>query len=191
MENTKYIYEVTGEREMLMGTGETMEILAHIGRQIQIIHERMKKQNPRAAEAFRAAIVAMVLDPTCPIWTSSAVTGGVGVDCFVMQDKKRGGVQTMRSLSKQPGEGWKVTEIQNELEPLQRAVGGHLESVSLWADACILCNEEGRIKGMPYNTTICGVSFVGPILIVGTAGEDFSDLTEQQEHALRAMGVVV
>lgn len=97
----------------------------------------------------------------------------------------------MRSLSKQTGEGWKVIEIQNELEPLQRAVGGHLESVSLWADACILCNEEGRIKGMPYNTTICGVSFVGPILIVGTAGEDFSDLTEQQEHALRAMGVVV
>ena len=91
MENTKYIYEVTGERVMLMGTGETMEILAHIGRQIQIIHERMKKQNPRAAEAFRAAIIAMVLDPTCPIWTSSAVTGGVGVDCFVMQDKKRGG----------------------------------------------------------------------------------------------------
>ena len=94
----------------------------------------------------------------------------------------------MRSLIKRPGEGWTVTEIQNELEPLQKAVGGHLEAVTLWADACVLCNEEGRIKGMPYNTTICGVSFVGPILIVGTAGEDFSDLTEQQEAALRAMG---
>ena len=97
----------------------------------------------------------------------------------------------MRSLSKKPREGWKVTEIQNELEALQQAVGGHLESVSLWADACVLCNEEGRIKGMPYNTTICGVSLVGPILIVGTAGEDFSDLTEQQEHALRAMGAIL
>lgn len=79
----------------------------------------------------------------------------------------------MRSLIKKPREGWKVTEIQNELEALQQAVGGRLESVSLWADACVLCNEEGRIKGLPYNTTICGVSFVGPILIVGTAGEDF------------------
>lgn len=96
----------------------------------------------------------------------------------------------MRSLIKRPGEGWTVTEIQNELEPLQKAVGGHLEAVTLWADGCVLCNEEGRIKGMPYNTTICGVSFVGPILIVGTAGEDFSDLTEQQEAALRAMGAV-
>lgn len=33
----------------------------------------------------------------------------------------------MRSLIKRPGEGWTVTEIQNELEPLQKAVGGHLE----------------------------------------------------------------
>lgn len=97
----------------------------------------------------------------------------------------------MRSLIKKPREGWKVTEIQNELEALQQAVGGRLESVSVWADACVLCNEEGRIKGLPYNTTICGVSFAGPILIVGTAGEDFSDLTERQEHALRAMGAIL
>ena len=112
----------------------------------------------------------------------SAIEGQGGTE-------KRGG-EKVRSLIKRPGEGWTVTEIQNELEPLQKAVGGHLEAVTLWADACVLCNEEGRIKGMPYNTTICGVSFVGPILIVGTAGEDFSDLTEQQEAALRAMGAV-
>ena len=93
----------------------------------------------------------------------------------------------MRSLIKRPGEGWTVTEIQNELEPLQKAVGGHLEAVTLWADACVLCNEEGRIKGMPYNTTICGVSFVGPLLIVGIAGEDFAGLTEQQADRLRTL----
>lgn len=91
MDKTRYIYEVTDGREMLVGSGDAMEILAHIGRQIQIIHERMKKQNPGAAAAFRATIVAMVTDPACPIWTSSAATGGVGIDCFVMQDKKRGG----------------------------------------------------------------------------------------------------
>lgn len=91
MDKTKYIYEVTGSRETLMGAGDMMEIAARIGRQIQIIHERMKKQNQGAAAAFRAAIIAMVTDPTCPIWTSSAVTGGEGIDCFVMQNKKRGG----------------------------------------------------------------------------------------------------
>lgn len=91
MEKTRYIYEVTDGREMLAGSGDTMEILAHIGRQIQIIHERMKKQDANAAAAFRAAILAMVVDPECPIWTSDACVEGTGVDCFVMQNKKRGG----------------------------------------------------------------------------------------------------
>lgn len=31
MEKTRYIYEVTDGREMLAGSGDTMEILAHIG----------------------------------------------------------------------------------------------------------------------------------------------------------------
>ena len=91
MDKTRYIYEVIGRQEKLMGNGGLMEIAGHIGRQIQIIHERMKKQDPQAAAAFRAAVIAMVIDPTCPIWTSDAVTEGVGIDCFVMQDKKRGG----------------------------------------------------------------------------------------------------
>lgn len=97
----------------------------------------------------------------------------------------------MRVMSKEPGKGWKVAEIENTLEALQQGVGGKLEVVTLASDACILCNEEGRLLGMPYNTTICGASFVGPLLIVGTAGEDFSDLTERQEHALRAVGAIL
>ena len=51
-------------------------------------------------------------------------------------------------------------------------------------------NEEGRLLGMPYNTTICGVSFVGPLLIAGIAGEDFAGLTEQQVDRLRSMGAI-
>ena len=94
----------------------------------------------------------------------------------------------MRVMSKEPGKGWKVAEIENTLEALQQGVGGKLEAVTLASDACALCNEEGRLPGMPYNTTICGVSFVGPLLIVGIAGEDFAGLTEQQVDRLRNMG---
>ena len=83
-------------------------------------------------------------------------------------------------MSKEPGKGWKIAEIENTLEALQQGVGGKLEAVTLASDACILCNEEGRLLGMPYNTTICGVSFVGPLLLAGIAGEDFAGLTEQQ-----------
>lgn len=93
----------------------------------------------------------------------------------------------MKVLKKEPGKGWKVAEIENTLEALQRGVGGKLEAVTLASDACVLCNEEGRLLGMPYNTTICGVSFVGPLLIVGIAGEDFAGLTEQQVDRLRTL----
>ena len=94
-------------------------------------------------------------------------------------------------MSKEPGKGWKVAEIENTLEALQRGVGGKLEAVTLASDACILCNEEGRLLGMPYNTTICGVSFVGPLLIAGIAGEDFAGLTEQQVDRLRTLDGLV
>lgn len=90
-------------------------------------------------------------------------------------------------MSKEPGKGWKVAEIENTLEALQQGVGGKLEAVTLASDACILCNEESRLLGMPYNITICGVSFVGPLLIVGIAGEDFAGLTEQQVDRLRTL----
>ena len=93
----------------------------------------------------------------------------------------------MRVLKKEPGGPWVDAEIENTLEALQQGVGGKLEAVTLASDACILCNEEGRLLGMPYNITICGVSFVGPLLIVGIAGEDFAGLTEQQVDRLRTL----
>ena len=96
----------------------------------------------------------------------------------------------MRVIRKRPGEAWEPIEVENELKPLQQAVGGYLESFTFAEDACVLCDEEGRLKGKPYNTGGRGVPFVGTVLIVGVAGEDFSDLTEQMEARLRAMGIL-
>ena len=97
----------------------------------------------------------------------------------------------MRAMRKRPGEAWEAIEVENELKPLQQAVGGYLESFTFAEDACVLCDEEGLLKGKPYNTPVCGVSYVGTILIVGVAGEDFADLTEQQEAWLRAIGILL
>ncbi len=51
-----------------------------------------------------------------------------------------------------------MIEIANTLEALQEQVGGHIEAVTLATDACILCDEEGRIKGRPINYA-CGRMF--------------------------------
>ena len=96
----------------------------------------------------------------------------------------------MNVLRKLPNRPWERVEVDNTLEALQEQVGGYIETVTFWADACVLCNEEGAIHHLPYNTTICRVDFLGPVLIVGTAGEEFTDLGENQEDTLRKLGAL-
>lgn len=80
------------------------------------------------------------------------------------------------ALSKRVGEPPRHVNVSNSLKALQAAVGGYIETVTIAADLVILCNEEGRLRGLPYNCTICGVDFVGDILIVGRDSEEFADL---------------
>ena len=59
---------------------------------------------------------------------------------------------------------------------LQREVEGYIEAVTLPYGAAIICNEEGRLHGLPYNCCVFGTSFVGTVLVVGTKGEEFCDV---------------
>lgn len=86
----------------------------------------------------------------------------------------------MKVIIKEPGQRPRETEIENSLSALQQAVGGYVETVTFAEDCCVLCNEEGRLQGLPYNLTFCGVSFVGTILFVGVAGDEFADPSECQ-----------
>lgn len=80
-------------------------------------------------------------------------------------------------VKKEPGQPAQVVPgFDNTLEAFQRAVGGYIETVTLASDLCLICNEEGRLRGLPYNTTVCGESFVGPVLAVGVKGEEFSSV---------------
>ncbi len=60
--------------------------------------------------------------------------------------------------------------------PLQQEVGGYIEVITLPYGAAIICNEEGRLRGLPYNCCVFGTSFVGTVLIVGTKDEEFCDV---------------
>lgn len=82
----------------------------------------------------------------------------------------------MRALFKAPKDDkFREIVVPNKLDVLQQLVGGHIETVTIATDAVIICNEEGRILGLDPNCNYCGIDFVGPILIVGTDGEDFTD----------------
>lgn len=78
--------------------------------------------------------------------------------------------------TKRPGQPPRHVWVTNSLSALQKAVDGYIETVTLATDLVIICNEEGRLMGLPHNCNICGVDFVGDIVIAGVKGEEFADL---------------
>ena len=67
--------------------------------------------------------------------------------------------------------------INNDLESLQHMVGGFIEVITLCSDLVVICNEEGRLMGLPHCCTIAGVEFVGPVIVAGKQGDEFADVT--------------
>ena len=82
----------------------------------------------------------------------------------------------IKAIVKRPDEEYgHMTWISNTLENLQKTVEGYIETVTIASNCVIICNEEGRLKGLPHNCTICGVDFVGTIIICGIDGDEFDD----------------
>lgn len=82
----------------------------------------------------------------------------------------------IRILYKKPYENFCEMYINDELEEYQSLVEGYIETVSLTQNLVIVCNEEGRLKGMDPNCEINGIDFVGPIFLIGANDEgDFID----------------
>ena len=82
-----------------------------------------------------------------------------------------------------------IVDVENTLESLQFEVDGWIEAVTFSEDACVICNEEGRIQGLPFNLELMGILFFGTILIVGVDGENFTDLSDAVvELMMREMG---
>ena len=82
----------------------------------------------------------------------------------------------MRILIKNPSdEGFRQIVVPNDLKVLQDLVDGPIETVTLEEDLCVICNEEGRIRGLDFNCYYYGIGFVGTILLVGIDECDFTD----------------
>jgi hypothetical protein len=78
---------------------------------------------------------------------------------------------------KEPGKAPIVEPLfDNTLEAFQNAVGGHIETVTLCTDLVFICNEEGRLLGLPHNISVCGVDFCGTVLAASTQGEEFASI---------------
>lgn len=93
----------------------------------------------------------------------------------------------MKTIIVPPGERPRLEEIQSDLESLQKAVGGIIQVLYPFEDAIgIICNEEGKMIGLPLNRALRDESgniydvIAGTFLVAGLTEEDFGDLSSEQ-----------
>ena len=83
-----------------------------------------------------------------------------------------------------------ITTINNDLESLQKAVGGLIEFVDIEENVCILCNEEGKLIGLEGNRRLNNDIIVGTFYVCGVNddGELISLTPAQIDKYLRYFG---
>ena len=78
---------------------------------------------------------------------------------------------------KEPGQAPRVEPLfDNTLDAFKEAVGGWIECVTIADDLVIICNEEGKLRGLPFNVEVLGALLVGTIVVAGVKGDEFASL---------------
>ena len=78
---------------------------------------------------------------------------------------------------KEPGKEPRVEPLfDNTLDAFKEAVGGWIECVTIADDLVIICNEEGKLRGLPFNVEVLGCLLVGTIVVAGVKGDEFASL---------------
>ena len=72
--------------------------------------------------------------------------------------------------------------IKNDLITLQQQIGGYIEIINPFKDnACLICDEEGKIKGLPLNRQVGNDIIAGTFIIAGIGKDgELSSLSDKQ-----------
>lgn len=92
----------------------------------------------------------------------------------------------IKVLIVEPGKTPYAAEISSELECLQEVVGGLIQAIYPYDDpVAIICNDEGKLIGLPYNRPLYdedGIIYdiiVGTFIVAGLTEDDFGSLTDE------------
>ena len=92
----------------------------------------------------------------------------------------------MQIIVVEPGKEAELREIGSGLESLQEAVGGWIEAVYPYKDpVAIVCNEEGKLDGLPLNRALRDEDgyiydvIAGTFLVVGLTEDNFGSLSDE------------
>ena len=98
----------------------------------------------------------------------------------------------MKVVIVEPNKKPEVREIGSGLEAMQAVVGGLIEAVYPFEDpVALVCNEEGKINGLPLNRCLRDADgkiidvIAGPFFLCGAPSdsESFTSLTDEQIEA--------
>ena len=96
--------------------------------------------------------------------------------------------ENIRVLVVKPEEEPEERTIENMLEAMQEIVGGYIETVTLEDELVLICNEEGKLNGLPMNRTITEPyddMICGTFLLAGVDGEYFASLSEEKIERMK------
>lgn len=93
----------------------------------------------------------------------------------------------MDVLIVEPEKSPRMANISGDLESLQKAVGGYIEAVYPYEDpVAIVCNEEGKLIGLPLNRKLEDYDIIaGTFIVCGLGEEDFDSLTPELAEKYR------
>ena len=101
---------------------------------------------------------------------------------------------TMKVLVVEPEKEPYAKEINSGLSSLQKEVGGYIEAVYPFEDpVAIICNEEGKLEGLPLNRALRDEDghvydiIAGTFLIAGLSEDNFCSLNDAQLEKFSAM----
>ena len=103
-------------------------------------------------------------------------------------------IETMKVLVVEPEKEPYVKEISSGLSSLQKEVGGFIEAVYPFEDpVAIICNEEGKLEGLPLNRALRDEDghvydiIAGTFLIAGLSEDNFCSLNDAQIEKFSAL----
>ena len=93
----------------------------------------------------------------------------------------------LRVVLVEPGKVARVAEIDGSLEGMQKTVGSYIQAVYPFEETvCLVCNEEGKLQGLPLNRALRDEDnsvydiVAGTFFVCDCSTENFKSLNEEQ-----------
>lgn len=84
------------------------------------------------------------------------------------------------------GRKGKFCDIEDSLKEMQKLVGGYIETLTVAPDLVVVCNEEGKLRGLKPNRWCKGDVICGNFFICGIRDGEMCNFDKKYDDVIRA-----